>query len=155
MSQCISFPEDTSVRKFEVNEPYFAARWFLSKLMSQTSAEQIKLEVYLRRMKHQRGICWAYEKYPDEYTVVIDASMGRRDSLRAIAHESVHVMQYATGKMKDLWGQHSGKVLWKNQMMDNIDTGSAYFNSPWEKEAYRRQEPLLQAYLRYRKKLIT
>lgn len=154
MSLCISFPEDTVVRKFEVNEPYNAARWYLSRLVPSGLAEKIHLEVYLRKMKYQRGMCWAYENHPLEYTIVIDSNMGRRDSLRALAHESVHVMQYATGKMKDLWGQNQGKVLWKNRMMDNIDTGSAYYNSPWEKEAYGTQERLLRSYLRQLEKTI-
>ena len=151
---CISVPED-AVRKFEVNEPYYAAQWFLSRLISQELVDQIDLEVYIRKMKHQRGMCWAYEKYPNQYTIVIDSSMGRRDSLRAIAHESVHVMQYANGTMRDMYGEHRGKVLWKNQMMENVDTGSAYFNAPWEKQAYGMQERLLQQYLRHRKKLIS
>lgn len=149
MSLCISFSEDTVVRKFAVNEPYNAARWYLSRLVSSGLAEKIQLEVYIRKMKHQRGMCWAYEKHPLQYTIVIDSNMGRRDSLRALAHESVHAAQYATGKMRDLWGQNRGKVLWKNQMMDNVDTGSAYFNTPWEKEAYGMQERLMRSYLQY------
>lgn len=154
MSQCISSAtEDTLMRKFETNEPYYAARWFISRIVPAELADNIDLEVYIRRMKHQKGMCWAYEKFPLSYTIVISSELGRRDSLRALAHESKHVEQYATGRMQDMWGQHRGKVLWKNQMMENIDTGSAYYNSPWEKEAYGAQERLMQSYLRYVKKL--
>lgn len=141
------------MRKFEVNEPYYAARWFISRLVPEGLASKINIDVYIRHMTKQKGMCWAYEKHPLTYTIVIASQLGRRDSLRALAHEAKHVEQYATGRMLDLWGQNRGKVLWKNQMMDNIDTGSAYYNTPWEKEAYSIQEKLSAAYIRYVKKL--
>lgn len=143
------------MRKFERNEPYFAVQWFLGRLIPQQEIfDNITFSVYIRKMHKQRGICWAYEKYPLEYTVVIASDMGRRDSLRALAHEAVHISQYATGKMQDVWhGEMRGKILWKNQMMDNVDTGSRYYNTPWEKEAYAKQDRLMSAYLAERKKM--
>jgi hypothetical protein len=155
MSQCISVVrEDTLVRKFQKNEPYYAARWMLSQLVPVELLKKIKLEVFIRKMTHQHGNCWAYNKCPFEYNIVVNSILGRRESLRVIAHESVHVMQYATGKMKDLWGQHNrGKILWENKTMEPSDSGSFYYNSPWEKEAYGKQEKLMRAYLRHVKSL--
>lgn len=152
MSHCISI-EDTPLRKFERNEPYFAAHWMLGRLVSEDLLNKIKLSVYIRNMHKQHGNCWSYEKSPLEYTIVIKSALGRRDSLRALAHESTHVMQYATGKMQDMWGQHRGKVMWKDRLMENEIRGSAYYNCPWEKEANAMQEKLLQAYLAHIKKL--
>lgn len=156
MSPCISSitDEDTLVRKFQRNEPYYAAQWMLGRLVSDDLLNKISLYVYIRLMKHQQGVCWAYEKSPLEYTIVINSMLGRRESLRALAHETVHVQQYATGKMQDMWGQYRGKVLWKNQMLNDTDRGSAYYNLPWEKEANAQQERLLQAYLTHVKNMI-
>lgn len=155
MSRCIiTSGEDTLMRKFETNEPYYAAKWMLGRLVPSELVDKLDLNVYIRKMKHQHGICWAYQNHPNMYDIVISSNMGRKESLRVLAHETVHVWQYITGKMRDLYGQSNrGKVLWKNKMLENSD--SAYYNLPWEKEAFAMQEKLLDAYLAHVKKLIT
>jgi hypothetical protein len=139
------------MRKFERNEPYYVAHWFLTRLIPDL-VDKLDLSVYIRAMD-DRGRCWSYEKYPCKYTIVINPDMGRRDTLRTIAHESYHIVQYATGKMKDLWKQDKGKVLWKKKIMENAYDGQAYRNAPWEIEASSMEEKLLRAYLRHVKKL--
>lgn len=141
-------------RKFERNEHYYAAHWFLSRLIPDL-VEKIDLSVYARKM-HDYGRCWTYEKSPFVYTIVVNANLGRRETLRTIAHEAVHVMQYVTGKLQDRWKQDKGKVLWKKTtLIDNSYEGQAYKQAPWEIEANAMEDRLMLAYLRHVKKLRT
>lgn len=142
-----------NVRKFERNEPQYIVKFFLNKLLGRELADQIKVRVYIRKMQNQYGNCWSYEKSPREYTITISSALTRTESIRILGHETIHVMQHATGKMKNLWGrQNKGKVVWKNKTLDVIDRGKAHFDQPWEKEAYDRQETLLNCYLNHTKK---
>ena len=140
-------------RKFEVNEPYYAAHWFLARLIPDL-VDKVDLSVYIRQQKY-KGHLWTFQHYPNLYTMVIKSSIGRRESLRTIAHECVHIAQYATGKMKDIWENNKGKkVLWKKEhLLDNTYDGKAYTNSPWEVEARAMEDKLMFAYLRHVKKI--
>lgn len=147
--------EDSEMHKFARNEPYEAAMWMLRKQVGDL-ADKIKLKVYIRKMSKQRGVCWSYKNHPNEFTIVIDSDMGRNRSLRTIAHETVHVAQYLTGKIKDIWDDRSArKVMWKDKIFDSADSGAAYFNSPWEKEAYAQQDRIADAYRRHLRKKST
>jgi hypothetical protein len=147
--------EDAFMKKFERNEPYYAAHWFLSRLVRNTViVDQIELNVYIRKMTKQDGVCWSYSEDPFLYDIVINSKLGRRDSLRALAHEAVHVYQYVTGKMRDVRNKRKDKVLWmRSELLDNSYEGAAYRNAPWEIEAKDMQERLMNAYLRHVRKL--
>lgn len=136
------------MRKFEKYEPEYAAQYFLRKLVSEELAERINMRIYFRNMKDDYGRCWAYQDDPLDYSIVLHSDMGRIQSLRVLAHETVHVMQYATKKMQDVW-HTKDRVLWKNRMVKNITAGAAHFELPWEKEAYKRQNSLLKSYLKH------
>ena len=56
----------------------------------------------------------------------------------------VHVMQYATGKMKDLNNEGS-TVYWRGYNYTNYE----YRRQPWERQAYRLQEILLREWKKY------
>ena len=66
------------------------------------------------------------------------------DFITTILHEMVHVMQYATGKMKDLNNQGS-TVYWRGYNYSNYE----YRRQPWERQAYRMQEILLREWKKY------
>jgi hypothetical protein len=56
--------------------------------------------------------------------------------------------------MTDLWGNDKGKVLWKERIMTVPNEGDdAYYNSPWEKQAYNMMGKLADAYVRHVRKL--
>jgi len=68
---------------------------------------------------------------------------------RTLAHELVHVKQFATGQMsryivtkKTSSGRRLTGTLWEGKVYTNSkyeDTDEGYYNSPWEIEAYGRE----------------
>jgi hypothetical protein len=64
------------------------------------------------------------------------------DELELLAHEMVHLKQYVTGQMIDLL--LTGVVIWEGTAYDACtDANSwAYWNAPWELEAFSRQRGL-------------
>jgi hypothetical protein len=59
-----------------------------------------------------------------------------------LAHEMVHLKQYITGELVDIPGRN--EVYWKGQVMmttNNPDLWT-YWESPWELEAFGRQQGL-------------
>lgn len=141
-------------KKLHRNEAFYSAQWMLRKLVPCELVDTLIVNVYIRKMKHQKGTCWAYQNNPNTFDIVISADLGRMATLRTIAHECVHVMQYATGKMKDLWGNNTGKVLWKNSIFEGTEENRrAYYKLPWEIEAFGMQEKLTRSYLDHVKKM--
>ena len=55
-----------------------------------------------------------------------------------ICHEMVHVKQYARNQMTDECVQY-GYATWKGR---KVNPKTAYYDLPWEKEAYKLQDSL-------------
>ena len=59
-----------------------------------------------------------------------------------LAHEIVHLKQFVRGELFDYAvGQ---KVQWKSK---TYRTSLAYNKQPWEREAYRLEEPLCRSFM--------
>lgn len=70
---------------------------------------------------------------PKEFTIRIDAGMPLRTMLTTVAHEMVHVKQYARSELKQL-GQK--RFRFKQSYVSNkMD----YWDLPWEIEAHGRE----------------
>lgn len=71
---------------------------------------------------------------PDKYQLIrimIDARMDRRKQLLVLAHEMIHVKQYAKKELKVLDGQ---RVMWKEK--EYFASRGSNHHMPWEEEAY-------------------
>lgn len=131
-----------------VNEPELfdraiarkAVRYYVERLLGDRLENLSIVIKFDANLKEDHAYCqWldANDK-PRKFRVVINSQMGRRKTLEILAHEMVHVKQYATGELKDyVYGNH---VRWKGQKMFYDDTDDQnYYDSPWEIEAYGRQ----------------
>lgn len=77
-----------------------------------------------------------------EFTITVDPALGKRNMLLALAHEMVHVKQYAKGELKDY--ARSNKCKWKSEIIDPAVVD--YWDFPWEIEAHGREKGL---YIRF------
>ena len=71
---------------------------------------------------------------PKEFTMTVDSSVSRRRIMETIAHEMVHVMQYAKGELVDL--SRCGSTKWQNNL---VDSETNYWDLPWEIEAHGKE----------------
>lgn len=83
-----------------------------------------------------------------EFTITIDSKLNKKETLLALAHEMVHLKQYAKGEMKDIFRPAKmTKWLGEKYLTDEID----YWEQPWEIEAYGREKGLYFKFLAYLK----
>jgi hypothetical protein len=69
----------------------------------------------------------------DSYIVVIKPSMSIKDIGLTLAHEMVHVRQFAKGILK----VKNGVNYWKGK---RFTKRTKYLDQPWEQDAFARQE---------------
>ena len=93
------------------------------------------------------GYCdWNYEIANCCYTIGLDRMMSKKETLLALAHEMVHVKQYAKGEMKDLWRPvRMVRFNGEKYLHEKMD----YWEQPWEIEAYGREKGLYFKFLAY------
>lgn len=77
------------------------------------------------------------------FNMKIDATRGVQEVGCALAHEMVHVQQYATGRLKNLG---EGRRSWCGKV---YEADTPYLERPWELGALREQEILLRKVLDY------
>ena len=71
-----------------------------------------------------------------DFEIEVDSSLTLRKMLETVAHEMVHVKQYARREMND-WSYKEDKYYkWKDQF---VPTNTDYWDLPWEIEANGRE----------------
>lgn len=76
------------------------------------------------------------------FVIIVNKNLNKKTILISLAHEMVHVKQYARGELKDYLRNNT--VKWKNRKF-NLQTVK-YWSSPWEKEAYKKDKILYEAF---------
>jgi hypothetical protein len=81
---------------------------------------------------------------PKFFHITLEKRLNKKELLLALAHEMVHVKQYAKGEMKDMRRPaHIVKWLGEKYEINEID----YWEQPWEIEAYGREKGLYFKFL--------
>lgn len=71
---------------------------------------------------------------PKKFSIRLNEKTSKSRSLKALAHECVHISQYIKGHLKDGYAKH---VVWKKKKYDWHGTQPCkkYYFAPWEIEA--------------------
>ena len=89
------------------------------------------------------GYCVPTEGYvrksPREFDIEINASKSLKTIMETIAHEMVHVKQYARNELREL---SDSQFTWCGETVDG--TKIDYFDLPWEIEAHGREAGLFR-----------
>ena len=123
------------------------AAYFFEKLLFKRRLPSLRLDVELvHRLKHKEeteGDCIWEDRptKPREFTVRLDSSSNLANIIKTLAHEMVHVKQYATGELKDTTLE---SVIWLGEYYSCEKIH--YYDWPWEIEAAGRETGL---YVRY------
>lgn len=72
---------------------------------------------------------------PRNFEIELDASAGVRRQLMTLAHEMVHVKQFARLEMRDLVSRPATR--WKDEYYE--EGSISYWDEPWEIEAFGRE----------------
>lgn len=114
-------------------------------LMSPRLAKSLTISIKCMPLKKVKGFCLAvdeeYNVRPKEFLIELDTKQSRASQLKTLAHEMVHVKQYAKGELADLSRQNKVKFNKKK-----YSANSFYWLQPWEIEAYGYEYGLYRMY---------
>ena len=122
----------------------FATAFFARYIMGEKLAKNLDIEILLEDQGRNEGHCSPIdaERRPRLFEIGINPKMRRYKMLQCLAHEMVHVKQYAKGELSSelITAKWQGKVYKITNSMED------YFNWPWEIEAYGRDRSLYLFY---------
>ena len=119
-----------------------ATWWYVEKLMGKRLMSGLEIHIHLRKNLINKEGCegtaiWEgdYCDRPREFKIELDVSYSIRDALITLAHEIVHIKQWAKGEMYEYL--KSGLIRFHKTKFDadNIN----YWDYPWEIEAFGKQ----------------
>lgn len=111
-------------------------------------AINIKFDSSLSKKQEYAYCDWEDQNYKArEFTITIDPNLGKRNMLLALAHEMVHVKQYAKGELKDY--VRMNKTKWRDEIIESDELD--YWDQPWEIEAHGRERGLYFRFLNFQK----
>jgi hypothetical protein len=125
-----------------------AAKWMLGYTLGPRLANNITLKINItEKLKNSNvygSVIWEDDNHrPREYDMEICNYLNDRTLYRVLAHEIVHIRQYATGDLKDL-ASKANYCKWKDELILAEGRGSgSYFDLPWEVEARKQQSVIL------------
>lgn len=131
-----------SVCKAEIK---FATFFFAKYLMGERLIKNIDVElVFEDQGGSAEGHCFPTEhsRKPRAFEIGVSPSMSRRKILQCIAHEMVHVKQYAKGELSN----QLVTAKWQGKTYKITNSLEDYLNWPWEIEAYGRDRSLYLLY---------
>jgi Zn-dependent peptidase ImmA (M78 family) len=122
-----------------------AIRYYGNELLGSRLSKNITINVIFEVLPNPiKAMCqWQDDNHRcREFVILIHKKLNKKQTLITLAHEMVHVKQYATGELKDYLRTES--VRWQNKVfsLDKVK----YWSSPWEKEAYKKDEILYEAF---------
>ena len=125
----------------------FYGEVLLGKRMVKNIYLDIKLTKNLKKKEGAYGYCHIVDNSlarPREFMIELDASMRYKfdQILTWLAHEMVHVKQFARGELCDY---ETGRVQWKSRAFGRL-IHTHYEDQPWEKEAYRLEDELYEMF---------
>tara|TARA_Y100000034_G_C6827093_1_gene373007 strand:+ start:543 stop:1022 length:480 start_codon:yes stop_codon:yes gene_type:complete len=118
------------------------ATWFYAeKLMGKRLMSGLEININLKKNMIDKTGCegtaiWEGEGLrPREFTINLDPGVKIRNLLITLAHEMVHVKQWAKDEMYEYMKPNMVRFKGEKIHMKEVD----YFDYPWEIEAYGRQ----------------
>ena len=119
-------------------------------LMSKRLLKTLKLQVVFipNLLKNEKNIatCEILEN-PKHLRIRLDPAVSKRNCIKNILHELVHVKQYATGQMKEYI--HKPIVRYHGKYYLEDEGEKDYWDSPWEIDAYGREYGLYYRWDQY------
>ena len=120
-----------------------ATWWYADKLMGKRLMSGLEIHINLRKNLIDKEDCegtatWEddYCDRPKEFTIELDVTYSIRDALITLAHEMVHIKQWAKDEMYEYMNV-AGLVRFKGEKFHMEITD--YWDYPWEIEAYGKQ----------------
>lgn len=141
-------------QKLSKKEVRYAAQWMGKQLLGPRLVNNVFVEIYHVTRRSLNGClgasCVMDDKYsPRSFLLEIGIDLTRPEYIRTLAHEFVHIKQYARNELNPRITRGS-MIRWNGDLIDEDEIN--YWDLPYEIEAFGREPGL---YTRYKKHLKT
>lgn len=135
--------------KIEKNECKKAVKFYCTLLLSKRILKKLKVRIVFLDPKdigHNLANCeWIDTNHsPREFEITINNNLLEEETLMSLAHECVHIKQYAKNELKDLL--RTNKTSWYGKVVET-DDDFGYWDTPWEIEAYGKEKGLYMRFI--------
>jgi len=127
-----------------------AVEFYCAKLMSKRMCNSLDIKVLMKKRLDDDEDFEAFCNYVGknegyrEFEIEVKKGLSVRDTLTYLAHECVHVKQFATGEMRD-GAVYAITTKWKGREINEQRVD--YWDLPWEIEAYGREKGLYSRFI--------
>ena len=130
-----------------------AAEFYAGLMMRKDLVKNIDLDIIIVKRLKKKEKCYGYcylgdtqNWRPREFKIEMDGSVSLKLMLATLAHEMVHLKQWARRQMQD-YEDHRAPRRWKSQSIRVTGKGRlTYRKLPWEKEAYKWEKRLVNEF---------
>lgn len=134
-----------------------AAGFYAYYLMKPRTVNRLKIDIELtpyRKMEEQGAVLNedTHLRYPSNFVIELRRpGSDDPDIFKVLAHEMVHVKQYAKNELATNWKKCSDtgtlrpQYMWRNAEWQT--NRQVYIDLPWEAEAYRLENEMYSAWL--------
>lgn len=126
-----------------------AVFFYTKKLLGHAMAKKITLDIIIDKELLKTFDMYANiapldaDARPKHYEMEIDAKLSRKQFLVSLAHEMIHLKQFAKNQMRDLETKKMTRWMGDYYVEENID----YWRRPWEVEAHKGERILYEEYI--------
>lgn len=121
-----------------------AAFFFGQILFTPSVLKSVYIDIVVDGNLKEHGTCFCDDepriKRPKFFTIKLrPPTLEFPDPIeKTLAHEMVHIKQYASGQLRDV----DGKIYWNGKIWRKSKFEDSYLDAPWEVEAYGREQTL-------------
>ena len=122
-----------------------ATNFYANLLLSKRIVAKLDIQIFVQDKLRAGGFCFCEDdgKNPRSFTIEIARNKRELQMIKILAHEMVHVKQYARNEMRDKSYKNTPVTYWLGEL--HYDT--MYWDRPWEIEAYGLETGLLVKFL--------
>ena len=125
-----------------------AVKFYGHQLLSENLYHKLTVTIAFEKFNpkiNEYAYCeWEFDNHRSkDYVITIDKNLSKRNMLIALAHEMIHVKQYARGELKDYLRVNKSK--WNGEIIDPQEVD--YWDQPWEIEAHGREKELYYQFM--------
>jgi len=116
-------------------------RFAAARLMSRKLIDKLIVDVeFSKKLLKEDGLLAEMDfddrnHSPREFTLTVDCTVPLRRIMESVAHEMVHVKQYATGQMVEMY--RTKQIKWNKRKFKQEQF--PYWDRPWEIEAHGKE----------------
>ena len=110
-----------------------------------TKKESLQIHIeFIELSENEFGYCNVEDDKNKSFLISINKDLTYEKTLIYIAHEMIHVKQYAKNELKDY--VYNDKIRFRKEIFDK--NRISYWQSPWEKEARKNEKKLYMSFIK-------